>query len=67
MGGAEDLIILKAFAERSKDWGDVESIVLRQGGKLDTSYILKSLTPLCELKEAPEIIEKLRRILENNI
>jgi hypothetical protein len=62
---AEDLIVLKAFAERAKDWNDVESIVLRQGSSLDTNYILKQLSPLCELKEAPEIIGKLKNILSN--
>lgn len=59
---AEDLIVLKAFADRAKDWNDVESIVLKQGDKLDADYILEKLTPLCDLKEAPEIIGKLRQI-----
>ena len=62
----EDLIVLKAFAERPKDWSDIESIVLRQGRKLDIGYIIKNLTPLCELKEAPEIIKTLMKILEAN-
>jgi hypothetical protein len=30
---AEDLVVLKAFADRTKDWMDGESIILRQGGK----------------------------------
>ncbi len=63
---AEDLIVLKAFAERPKDWGDVESIVQKQGNRLDIDYILKNLTPLCELKESPEIIGQFQKILENN-
>ncbi len=64
---AEDLIVLKAFADRAKDWGDIESIVLRQGSTLDTGYILSRLTPLCDLKETPEIIEKLKIIFSDTI
>jgi hypothetical protein len=63
---AEDLIILKAFADRAKDWGDIESIALRQGSILDTGYILSRLTPLCDLKESPEIIDKLKTVFSNN-
>jgi hypothetical protein len=59
---AEDLIILKAFADRTRDWMDVESIIIRQGKKLDTSYIIDQLSPLCELKEKPEIINKLKKL-----
>ena len=32
---AEDLIVYKAFADRNRDWSDVESIVVRQGGNLE--------------------------------
>lgn len=63
---AEDLIILKAFADRAKDWGDVESIVLRQSSTLDTGYILNRLTPLCDLKESPEIIERVKNIFSKD-
>lgn len=59
---AEDLIILKAFADRMKDWVDIEGILTRQGSSLDFKYIIEQLTPLCELKEAPEIVDKLRRL-----
>ena len=47
---AEDLLVLKAFAERTKDWMDVESIILRQGKNLDMDYVLRQLSPLCDLK-----------------
>lgn len=60
---AEDIVVLKSFANRDKDWGDVESIIMRQGLKLDKKYILKKLGPLCELKQAPEIITKLESLL----
>ena len=56
---AEDLVVLKAFAARTKDWLDVEGIIIRQTGKLDWSYIRGQLQPLAELKEAPEIMEEL--------
>jgi hypothetical protein len=59
---AEDLIIYKAFADRSRDWTDVEGIIIRQEGSLDWKYIKKHLTVLAELKEAPHILEKLNSL-----
>jgi hypothetical protein len=59
---AEDLIVLKAFADRPRDWGDVETVAVRQQGRLDWHYIFEELEPLCQLKEAPEIIERLRQL-----
>jgi len=59
---AEDLIVLKAFADRPRDWGDVETIAVRQQGRLDWRYICEQLEPLCQLKEAPEIIERVRQL-----
>jgi len=59
---AEDLIVLKAFAARAKDWMDVESIIKRQGKKLDINYIIKQLSPLCKLKNAPDILNKLKKL-----
>jgi hypothetical protein len=62
---AEDLIVLKSFAARAKDWLDVEGIIVRQTGKLDWQYILRQLRPLAELKGEPEILDELdRRRLE---
>lgn len=58
---AEDLIVLKAFADRPKDWVDVEGIILRQAGTIDWDYVRLHLAPLVELKEAPEILEQLER------
>jgi hypothetical protein len=56
---AEDLVVLKSFADRPRDWADVETVIIRQQGKLDWEYILEQLRPLCQIKEAPEIIERL--------
>ncbi len=58
---AEDLIVLKAFAGRGQDWVDVENIIVRQTGQLDWAYIYEQLAPLAELKDAPEIVEQLKR------
>lgn len=56
---AEDLLVLKAFADRPKDWVDVDGIIVRQSGRIDWVYVLQQLAPLTELKEAPEILERL--------
>ncbi|MBU4287639.1 MAG: nucleotidyl transferase AbiEii/AbiGii toxin family protein [Proteobacteria bacterium] len=62
---AEDLVVLKAFADRARDWMDVEGIIMRQGNSLDLDYIIKQLTPFCELKEAPEIVDKLKNLAKH--
>lgn len=58
---AEDLIVLKSFAARPKDWLDVEGIIVRQTGRLDWAYIHHHLAPLAELKGEPELLEQLER------
>jgi hypothetical protein len=58
---AEDLIVLKAFAARGRDWVDIEGIIVRQAAALDWAYIDEHLGPLAELKEAPEILAELAR------
>ncbi len=59
---AEDLIVYKAFADRNKDWADIEGILLRQKNKLDWRYIEEYLLPLSELKESPHILPKLKEM-----
>ena len=61
---AEDLIVLKAFADRPQDWMDIEGIIIRQGNCLNRCHIFEHLTPLCELKEAPEIVNKLKHLMQ---
>jgi len=57
----EDLVVMKAFADRDLDWNDIRGIIVRQGKEsLDWSYMYEHLTPLCEAKEAPEILKKLK-------
>ena len=63
---AEDLVVAKAFADRPKDWLDVEGILIRQGKKLDVGLVLRLLKPLCELKEMPEIVAKFHKMAETS-
>lgn len=56
---AEDLIVLKAFADRPRDWVDIESVLVRQKDSLDWNYIDSTLSPLVAVKEAPHILAKL--------
>jgi len=58
---AEDLIVMKAVAGREQDWLDIKGVLARQGRRLDWKTVLCELRPLCELKEAPEIIPRLER------
>ena len=57
---AEDLIVMKAFASRPKDWVDLEGILLRRHA-LDWVYIESQLVPLADLKESPEIWPELQK------
>lgn len=59
---AEDLVVLKAFADRPKDWVDVEGVIIRQSPKMDWTYVTTQLAQLAELKEAPELVDKLEEL-----
>jgi len=56
------LYLRHSFADRNHDWLDVEGIIIRQGEIIDWAYIFKELSPLCELKESPRIIERLKKL-----
>jgi predicted nucleotidyltransferase len=59
----EDLIVMKAFADRELDWNDIRGIIVRQGkDNLDWNHIFEYLAPLCEAKEAPGIMTRLRKL-----
>ena len=62
---AEDLIVLKAFASRDQDWVDVKNVLIRQATKLDRDLIREELRPLVDLKEEPEIIERLESLFSS--
>ena len=58
----EDLVVLKAFADRSRDWADIEGVLLRSGHRLVWETVEAELEPLCEAKEAPHILPRLRAL-----
>jgi predicted nucleotidyltransferase len=58
----EDFIIHKAIANRDKDWTDVESILVRQRGKLDVKYIRKWLRQFAEALENPEMLARFEKL-----
>ena len=64
---AEDLLVMKVFAARDKDWADVTSILERQGQKLELDLIRAELSPLLEAKEQPELAEKLERRIKRHL
>jgi len=61
----EDLIILKAFADRDKDWFDIKGIIARKHN-LNSNFILSTLDSLCQLKEDDAIVPKLQNLLTHN-
>lgn len=57
---AEDLIVLKAFAGRPKDWIDIDGVFLRQDpAKLNRKLIFDSLIPLLEVKPESDALARL--------
>ncbi|MGH2601274.1 MAG: nucleotidyl transferase AbiEii/AbiGii toxin family protein [Gemmatimonadales bacterium] len=61
---AEDLFVLKAFADRLQDRADVAGIVQRRGRALDWDAILARLAPLAETKGDAGILERVRGLRE---
>lgn len=55
---AEDLIIHKAVAGRPLDVQDIEGIVLRQRGTLDSEYIRRWLREFSAVLDSPEVLER---------
>ena len=53
---------MKAFADRPQDWIDIKRVVVRQGSRPNRALVLQELEPLAELKEEPEIIDRLQRV-----
>jgi hypothetical protein len=58
---AEDLVIMKTFAGRDRDWDDIRGVIERQA-ELDWGYIESGLPELLELAEAPERMDRLLRM-----
>jgi hypothetical protein len=63
---AEDLIVLKAFADRERDWTAIQGILIAQGDLLDWNYIIEQLVPLCELKEDPDTLNRLEILRQSS-
>lgn len=59
---AEDFVVLKAFANREQDWLDLETVLVRQGNRLDWTLIQGELPPLCQMKDAPDIPMRLQSL-----
>ena len=59
---AEDLVVLKAFADRPRDWTDIEGVILRSGRRIAWDAVEAELQPLCEAKEAPHVLPRLRAL-----
>ena len=60
---ADDLIIMKAFADRSEDWRDIDGIVAKQGNQLDSKRILRHLEPLVAVKGNRGAFARLKELL----
>jgi len=59
---AEDLIIQKVVAGRSKDWPDVEGLLIEQWDNLDHSYIEEWLDQFAQALEDQSLLEKYHQI-----
>ena len=59
---AEDLIVMKVFANRERDWPDVEAVVAHRGATLDWELIERELQPLLPLQGGPEAGERLAEL-----
>lgn len=59
---AEDLIIQKTLAGRSKDWQDIEGVLIEQYRGLDQAYLEDWLSQFAEVLEQPDILSQYHRI-----
>lgn len=61
---AEDLIIQKVVAGRSKDWMDIEALLIEQYGQLNHQYILGWVTQFAEALDDQELLEKFTQLVK---
>lgn len=59
----EDIILLKIIPGRSQDLLDIEKIIVRHKGKLDTAYILSWAQKLSDEAEDMRYYNRLKKIL----
>jgi predicted nucleotidyltransferase len=57
---AEDLLVLKAFADRPRDQADVLGIARRSGRALDWEAVEARLAPLAEAKGDAALLDRVR-------
>jgi len=62
---AEDLIILKAYADRDQDWFDIRNVIVRFGKSLNQDLIFSIVAQLAELKGEPQIVVRLKKLFDN--
>jgi hypothetical protein len=60
---AEHLIVYKLVAARAHDLGDMESIVRRQGGRLDVERVRRWGREFAEVKEDPDLLRPFESVL----
>lgn len=60
---AEDLVVMKAFANRDRDWSDIDGILGRQQANLDTAYITEQIRILDDAKPGEGIANRLESAL----
>ncbi len=66
LASAEDMITMKVFAGRPRDWEDVRGIIVRQGKRIDWTIVESTLPELLELIEFPERLEVLAKLRVEN-
>ena len=63
---AEDLVVMKVFADRAQDWVDVQAILLRRGSDLDWRRIEEELKPLLDVRGGKPSWERLVGLRRGN-
>jgi hypothetical protein len=56
----DDLVIQKIYADREKDWTDVEALLVAQRDRLDNAYIEGWVSQFAEALEKPELLARYR-------
>jgi len=62
---AEDLIIHKAVAGRPQDVVDIEGVIIRQRGRLDTAYVRQWLEEFASVLANGEILQRFERAYQS--
>ena len=63
----EDLILLKAFSERERDFEDLVTLYRHSGSKLDKPYIEKWASSLDESIGSDEVTERIKRAQQRSL